>query len=282
MPGANQKWIKFAAIWYIHDMKIFTFAALLFAALLTGACTVQPVESSSPEENPGEPSLSRQPVLVELFTSEGCENCPAAERTLQFLEEKQFVSGADVIGLAFHVDYWDRFGWKDRFSSADHTRRQQAYVGRFKLESEYTPQMVVDGQHQFIGSEMVSAIDAITRSAEGEKGTVEAEISAGLLKVSITGLGKHPKANVYLAIAEDGLSTEVRGGENQGRTLVHSSVVRNLSSIGQIARDSAEFTAVMRPRIEQGWNAGETKFIIFVQEEAGRKILAVGRAAIAG
>lgn len=282
MPRANQRWIKFAAIWYIHDMKIFAFAVFLVAALFAGACSAQPVESSTPTENPRTPSVSRQPVLVELFTSEGCENCPAAERTLRFLEEKQFVPDAEVIGLAFHVDYWDRFGWKDRFSSADHTRRQQAYVGSFRLESEYTPQMVVDGQHQFIGSDMASAIDAIARSAEVQKGTISAEFSGGVLKVSITGLGKHLKANVYLAVAEDGLSTAVGGGENQGRTLAHSSVVRNLSAIGQIARDSAEFYAELRPRIEQGWNAKETKFIVFVQEEAGRKILAVGRAVIAG
>ncbi len=93
------------------------------------------------------------PVLVELFTSEGCSNCPPADKVLTILQNNRLNPTADVITLGFHVDYWDSSSWKDHFSSAEFTRRQEAYASHFGLDSAYTPQMVVDGTTQLVGSQ---------------------------------------------------------------------------------------------------------------------------------
>src|SRR5258708_30693112 len=104
------------------------------------------------------------PVIVELFTSEGCSDCPPADVLLEKLIATQPIGGAEIIGLGQHVDYWDRLGWKDRFSSSALTNRQQLYQTRFGTESIYTPQMVVDGRTEFVGSDASAARKAIEKA----------------------------------------------------------------------------------------------------------------------
>src|SRR5438034_10624758 len=104
------------------------------------------------------------PILVELFTSEGCSDCPPADTVLGQLIRTQPIGGAEIVGLGEHVDYWDRLGWKDRFSSAALTGRQQLYQTRFGTESIYTPQMVVDGRAEFVGSDAPAARKAIEKA----------------------------------------------------------------------------------------------------------------------
>src|SRR5438309_4363112 len=110
------------------------------------------------------------PVLVELFTSEGCSDCPPADALLEKLIATQPIAGAEVIGLGQHVDYWDQQGWKDRFSSAALTNRQHVYGASFALESVYTPQMIVDGRAQFVGSDGNAARKAIERAIASPHG----------------------------------------------------------------------------------------------------------------
>ncbi len=112
----------------------------------------------------------KSPVLVELFTSEGCSSCPPADRVLAQLETEQPNKNAEIITLALHVDYWDNLGWKDKFSSALYSQRQSVYGQALKLNQVYTPQMVVDGQKQFVGSNLSEANKAITESAKIRKG----------------------------------------------------------------------------------------------------------------
>src|ERR1700730_14496258 len=104
------------------------------------------------------------PGIVQLFTSEGCSDCPPADTLLEKLIGTQPIAGAEIIGLGQHVDYWDRLGWKDRFSSAALTNRQQLYQTRFGTESIYTPQMVVDGRAEFVGSDASAARKAIEKT----------------------------------------------------------------------------------------------------------------------
>src|SRR5580698_2109853 len=111
----------------------------------------------------------RTPVLLELFTSEGCSSCPPADRLLQMLDKTQPVQGADLIVLSEHVDYWDRLGWKDRFSSAEYTDRQRQYSNVFHLESIYTPELVIDGRKECVGNDSAAARAAINDALKSPK-----------------------------------------------------------------------------------------------------------------
>ena len=114
-------------------------------------------------------SAGTTPVLVELFTSEGCSSCPTADALLARLQRVQPVPDADILALEEHVDYWDSLGWRDRFSSQQFSARQTAYIDRLRLSSEYTPQMIVDGTDQFAGNDVVHALRSIAHAASTPK-----------------------------------------------------------------------------------------------------------------
>src|SRR5687768_4382247 len=140
-------------------MKQVLFLSVISGLLLLAACSSQnkQVEAQSKEKinsNEGQKmnSANKTPVLVELFTSEGCSSCPPADAVLARLENEQPDKNAEIIALAFHVDYWNYLGWKDEFSSAVYSERQSGYAAAFKQNSNYTPQMVVDGETEFVGS----------------------------------------------------------------------------------------------------------------------------------
>ncbi|MEO7673436.1 MAG: DUF1223 domain-containing protein [Pyrinomonadaceae bacterium] len=254
---------------------------ILFGLTLTAlsACSIQTAESHVPDEIPVTPSdsKSRTPVLVELFTSEGCSSCPPADRQLALLETQQPVSGAEVITLAFHVDYWDRLGWKDAYSSAEFSERQNQYVRRMRLDSSYTPQMVVDGQDEFVGSNGGRAADAITRAANSPKAAVEIKLANGNAQIELTALPTHEAATVYLAVAEDGIVTDVRSGENGGKKLPHISVVRKLDLVGQVNSGDRSFKATAKVTADSAWNQVKLKYIVFAQEDATGRVIAIGR-----
>src|SRR5271155_5177976 len=175
-----------------------------------------------------ESSSARVPVLLELFTSEGCSSCPPADRLLEILDEKQPVAGADLIVLSEHVDYWDRLGWKDPFSSSLFTARQQDYTNRYNLDGVYTPQLVVDGRYGLVGSDGREASSAILRamrerkvpisisnvSHDGNQVTAHIELHADQ---SLKG----ERGVLYVAIADNRAESEVSRGENAGRSLAH-------------------------------------------------------------
>jgi hypothetical protein len=220
------------------------------------------------------------PILVELFTSEGCSSCPPADGLLETLIASQPVAGAEVIGLGQHVDYWDQLGWRDRFSSAALTNRQHVYGAHFSLESVYTPQMVVDGRVQLVGSDGKAATQAIERARAAPHGAVRIDMDAdsaprAIVKVTVTDLpkvGRGDRADIIVAITEDHLRSSVTRGENHGRTLTHAAVVRSMTTIGQAAEGTASAHADIP--IAADWQRDRLKVIAFVQEQRGRAILA--------
>jgi hypothetical protein len=227
----------------------------------------------------------RAPVIVELFTSEGCSSCPPADAVLAQLEKTQPVTGAEVIVLSEHVDYWNYIGWSDPFSSAEFSARQQAYAPVFNNDGVYTPQMVVDGQAEFIGSNSSKAQAAITRAAKLRKGEVKiafaqnasvSDAQAIRLKVSVEKLPAVTSgdvAEVLLAITESNLSSQVVRGENSGRKLGHTAVVRELRSLGQVTDSTKPFQVETTTMVNKDWNRVELRAVAFVQERAHKRIL---------
>jgi hypothetical protein len=208
-----------------------------------------------------------QPVLVELFTSEGCSSCPPADALLEKLDRAQSVPGAQVIALSEHVDYWNHIGWADPYSSPAFSARQELYARRFRTNGPYTPQMVVDGRWEFVGSDARAAESAI-RSAAGQP-KVAIRIGKGngssLVEVDRLPAGKARKANVYVAYAADAGVQDVLRGENKGRRLHHVAIVKDLRQAGTVD-DRSAFKA------QFPWD-GDGRMIVFVQEPGNGAIL---------
>jgi len=197
------------------------------------------------------------PVLVELFTSEGCSSCPPADRLLAELLEAP-PPGTRVIALGEHVDYWDELGWKDRFSRAAFTRRQEAYASALGEGTVFTPELVVGGRH--------SAVEAeghleLSLARQGEKG----------LAVVVRGAwAKGVPAEVFLALIRDHASSEVTGGENRGRTLAHVAVALSLEALG---RGVGAFEG--QTVLEGARTLGADRLVAFVEEPNGGPVHAV-------
>jgi hypothetical protein len=225
---------------------------------------------------------ARVPVVVELFTSEGCSSCPPAEALLARMDETQPVEGAEVIALAQHVDYWNYLGWSDPFSSHEFSERQGEYARAFGSDGVYTPQMVVDGRAEFPGGSSDRAFDAIAQAAREPKAEVllsradaRADADAPVrLKLSVE---KAPKladgdaADVLLAVTEGGLSSDVARGENAGRKLGHIGVVRRLTKLGELG--AGAFSTETDVTIEKGWRRENLRAVVILQERASRRVV---------
>jgi hypothetical protein len=216
------------------------------------------------------------PVIVELFTSEGCSSCPAADRLLSRLEQTQPVAGAQVVAIEEHVDYWNQLGWNDPFSSPQFRARQNDYAVAFHANNIYTPQMVVNGQTEFVGSDMTRAYREIGAAAQAATTAVDLRSVPNStdpdlldLSVQVTNLktAKWRDSNVYLAVTENGLTTLVPRGENSGRTLRHSSVVRSFGVIGRVKPQGANGGQLVSTlRLPPEWKRENLRAVVFVQE----------------
>ena len=263
-------------------------ALALVAAVLTGkrAARLSAIESNDEQPTAGGP---RTPVLVELFTSEGCSSCPPADELLMRLEQTQPVEGAEVIALSEHVDYWNRLGWADPYSASEFSARQNDYVHAFDIDGAYTPQMIVDGRAQFVGSDSGRARKAIASAARDSKAAVTVSLAsedtrAGSITLDVRAerlpsVSEGDSAEVLLAITESGLRSSVSRGENAGRRLSHTAVVRKLTALGSVAsQGGAQFVAKPVVQIPRGWKRDSLKAVVFVQERTSRRVLGVAAA----
>jgi hypothetical protein len=217
------------------------------------------------------PARAEGPVLIELFTAEGCSSCPPADALLGQISGKTAI-GAQLIVLGEHVDYWNNLGWKDRFSSALLTERQNKYVGWLHLQAAYTPEMVIDGRVDVLGNDAHAVAKSIASEAARPKSAKIALSweAANRLHVTVQAPAQ-AKAVVILAVTEDGLATSVGGGENKGRTLQHTAVARQFKSLGKISEGSFD-TSIEVPA-QPDWNAQNLKAVVFVQETRSGEVI---------
>jgi hypothetical protein len=230
------------------------------------------------------------PVVVELFTSEGCSSCPPADALLAKLESAQPVAGARILAIEEHVDYWNHLGWVDPFSSSEWTGRQQDYAAALRGGGEYTPQMVVGGRDQFVGSRSDLAGQAIERARQlpvavvsltpaGEAGEEEPRFAVRVEKVALLSPGD--KAEVSILVTETGLASAVTAGENQGRDLHHASVLRSLRRIGTAdTKNDTAFAGTVSLKLKPQWKRDNLTAVVLVQEKKSRHILGAASAPI--
>ena len=251
--------------------------------LLLGTLWLSRVKAAGGPPHPANDSTQRTPVLVELFTSEGCSDCPPADALLERLDRSQPVSGVDLIVLSEHVDYWNDIGWRDPYSLHEYSQRQGAYAGHFGIGSVYTPQMVVDGHFEFVGSDERGAIEAIEGAAKTAKIPISissVHLEAGNIVSLHVDAGQLPSssaarsADVLIATADESDESHVSRGENAGRTLKHIAVLRTLTRVGTIDQ-SGEFSQDVRIHINRG-NAGNLRVIAIVQEAPIGRVLGAG------
>jgi hypothetical protein len=229
------------------------------------------------ESDPGRsapiPSAIAGPVLLELFTSEGCSSCPPAEAFLKQLDDTGLVDQVEVIAIEEHVDYWNRLGWTDPFSFRDWTERQERYARSFGRDGVYTPQLVVNGREEAVGSARRDARQKIVDASRIPGARMRLAIGdltpqSAALSVKIENAPFHAThAELWVAVAERGLSSNVLGGENQGRNLSHAAVLRSLTRLGaQSTGSSLQAETKVTVRLDPAWKRENLRFVVFLQE----------------
>jgi hypothetical protein len=220
------------------------------------------------------------PVLVELFTSEGCSSCPPADALLRQLDA-QPIEGAQVIVLSEHVDYWNHLGWSDPYSSSFFSQRQSAYARQLGNSDVYTPQMIVDGARELVGSDSRQAEQAIKRALGQEKLQISLSEVAfntpGVLRGRI-GVASLPAsmhlatADIYLAVALSHAESQVLRGENGGRRLQHVAVVRTAAKVGSVTTRSG-FEQEASVKVERDAAPSNLRVIVFAQDPKTGRVL---------
>ncbi len=262
-----------------------TIPSLLLMAALAVTLTAQ--GPRGPRNGKDGKSLEPVPVVVELFTSEGCSSCPPADQILARLGKggNQGLGGAEVIVLGEHVDYWDYLGWRDEFSSPLFSARQQNYGRAMHAANIYTPQMVFNGRIEALGSDFKAVSNAIASAARESRRNPDERTSVNLrmlndddFEVRVGALPESSHgADLLLAIAEDDLSTAVSAGENEGRRLQHAAVVRTLLKLGELDRDSQDTDGEIhvtkaRLNLRKEWKQDNLRLVVLVQDRESREI----------
>ncbi len=222
----------------------------------------------------------KTPILMELFTSEGCSSCPPADNWVERLDAAQPLAGAELIVLSEHVDYWDHDGWKDPYSSAQWTARQKGYVTMLGLSDAYTPQIILDGNVEVRPANAQQTKQSLEKAAGAQMMTVRidgAALASGELtgRVEADGSAQKHSGEVYVAVALDKTLTDVLAGENDGKKLTNVAVVKDLVKIGKLEKGK-NFEQTFRVKLWPGADAGNMRVVAFVQEPGQGKILGAG------
>jgi hypothetical protein len=249
--------------------------ALAFGGLFLFASTRA---STSITQSPTMPSnAAARPVVVELFTSEGCSSCPPADALLKKLDDAGRLGDVEILALEEHVDYWNHLGWTDPFSSHDWTERQEEYARSLRHDGVYTPQLVLNGSVDLVGNseravlrqiselpktpEVVMRISSINLSSKSAQVAIEFESTPRDLH----------SADLWLAVTERGLSSDVRRGENQGRNLAHAAVLRSLTRVRMPQASSSQTIASVS--LDKAWKPENLRVVAFLQDRKSLHIL---------
>jgi hypothetical protein len=242
--------------------------AIGMVVLLGALIAATPVPPSSP---------ARGFAVVELFTSEGCSSCPSADALVARIQQES--KDEPVYILAFHVDYWDRQGWKDGFSDAAYTQRQQQYASWLSLQSVYTPQIVVNGEKEFVGSEEATLRKAIN---SGLQTTSSAQLTLNGIRLDQgkvdwqyqTQDASGTSLSLIVAVVQRSATTNVKAGENNGRTLAHVQIVRAFVTSTVKGGDRGGDKGAGHLPLPQGVNPHDEELIAFLQNTANGHIIA--------
>ncbi len=255
---------------------------LLLIFFLSAACAaflLSPYAPARPNS-----AAAKHPVVIELFTSEGCSSCPPADSFLKKLAEQQPFPNLEIIALEEHVDYWNHGGWFDPFSSPEFTARQQDYVAHFsKAGGPYTPQMIIDGRVRLIGSHVDEALDDIRTAASQPLSSLQLALTGTpnnhtrSYNLTCSGGSTPPSSrlDLWIAVTEKGLHSNVNAGENAGHTLEHAPVVRYLhkqQSVTLPLSSPVSFTI----KLDKKWTASNLTVVAFLSEPRSQQILAAG------
>jgi hypothetical protein len=241
----------------------------------------EPARPVQDQRNQNQPRQGeRRPVLVELFTSEGCSDCPPADALLALLDGTQYIAGAEAIVMSEHVTYFNEGGWRDPFSSDAFTQRQQAYSRQFQLGYMYTPQMVVDGAEQFVGNDAAKLDRAVAKAATVPKldlqiANIQREADGSIVfAVHVPAVGKEPLVggSVVAAIALNQASSAVRRGENAAHTLKHVAVARFIKEFGSSAVDGRQLRLAGAELKDAEKSGVKLRLVVFLVNGNGRVV----------
>lgn len=223
----------------------------------------------------GQNSTKKGIAVLELFTSEGCSSCPPADALMGKIQNEY--KDGQVYVLAYHVDYWDKQGWKDIFSNADYTKRQYDYAQWLGIEPVYTPQVIINGKTEHIASQESIVRASITKALSKPaiaKLSLKVIQKNDALTVTHTISGASKNSRLLLAIIQKTAQSKVKRGENGGRVLSHYQIVRNLHStaLNTSGKGSANIS------LPKGFNSKEFEVIGFVQDMNSGAILGAAKA----
>jgi len=218
-------------------------------------------------------------AVIELFTSQGCSSCPSADRLLSQLIDEAENESLPVYGLSFHVDYWNRLGWKDPYSEKAYTERQYAYARQMGKRGVYTPQMVVNGQAEFVGSDKRQATREVEiarkKTPSGALELKSLNLDDGQLTFQYHSEALNQGNWINIALVERGIATEVKRGENRGRLLEHDNVVRNFK------QEAFKQNNRLSISIPDDLNLIKSSLILYTQDKSTFKIAAATRISLA-